>query len=316
MRRRFLNRLALGFSLAALTLAADDSTALAQVTIGQLAPDGTPSQCNFVTDRLQPTVTSGNSYVVPSIGATLAITSWSYNATGTDPGQTITMKVFRKVADPATYQVVGHDGPRPITGGTLNTFSTNVPVRPGDVLGAGLPVSVNTACVFNVPGDSHLFLPDPGGNLPDGGSASFDNFPDWRVNISAVVGPQVPPAPGGGGGATPGGGGTPVAPGQAAPPCGGKQTTIIGTDGPDRFAGTAAADVISALGGNDTVSALGANDVVCGGAGKDTLNGGKGKDTLLGQRGKDRLKGGGGKDLCKGGKGNDSASKCEVEKSI
>ncbi len=108
----------------------------------------------------------------------------------------------------------------------------------------------------------------------------------------------------------------PVAPGQAAPACKGKQTTILGTDGPDRFAGTAAADVISALGGNDTVSALAGNDVVCGGPGKDTLKGGKGKDTLLGQAGKDTLKGGGGKDLCKGGKGNDTASKCEVEKSI
>ena len=119
---------------------------------------------------------------------------------------------------------------------------------------------------------------------------------------------------GAGGGGT--GGPGPVAPGQAAPACKGKQTTILGTDGPDRFAGTAAADVISALGGNDTVTALAGNDVVCGGPGKDTLKGGKGKDTLLGQKGKDTLNGGGGRDLCKGGKGNDTASKCEVEKSI
>jgi Ca2+-binding RTX toxin-like protein len=41
-----------------------------------------------------------------------------------------------------------------------------------------------------------------------------------------------------------------------------------------------------------------------------------GQDTLLGQKGKDKLKGGGGADLCKGGKGKDTASKCEVEKSI
>ena len=80
----------------------------------------------------------------------------------------------------------------------------------------------------------------------------------------------------------------PVAPGQAAPACRGKQTTILGTDGPDQIAGTAAADVISALGGNDTVSALAANDVVCGGPGKDTLKGGPGKDTLKGGAGKDK----------------------------
>jgi hypothetical protein len=309
MRRRFLNRLSLGFSLVVLALAAGASSALADVTIGQLAPAGTPSQSTFSpVDRLQPTVTSGTPYVVPALPSTtgLVIKSWSYNATGGAAGQMMTMKVFRKVGDPATYQAVGHDGPRPIVPG-LNTFPTNVPVSPGDVLGTNQPTSAATASAFSAPGDSHLFEMS-GGDLQDGQATSFQIFPDWRLNISAVVGPQVPPAPGGGG--------TPVAPGQAAPPCGGKQTTIIGTDGPDRFAGTAAADVISALGGNDTVSALGANDVVCGGAGKDTLNGGKGKDSLLGQKGKDRLKGGGGKDLCKGGKGNDSASKCEVEKSI
>jgi Ca2+-binding RTX toxin-like protein len=59
------------------------------------------------------------------------------------------------------------------------------------------------------------------------------------------------------------------------------------------------------------------NDVICGGSGKDTVKGGGGgQDTLLGQKGKDKLKGGGGADLCKGGKGKDTASKCEVEKSI
>lgn len=121
----------------------------------------------------------------------MAITSWSYNATGTDPGQMMTMKVFRKVADPATYQAVGHDGPRPIAPG-LNTFAADVPVQPGDVLGAGLPVSVNTACVFSAPGDSHLFLfnGNQGGNLADGASGAFDLYPDYRVNVSAVVAPS------------------------------------------------------------------------------------------------------------------------------
>lgn len=44
--------------------------------------------------------------------------------------QTLTMKVFRKVADPATYMVVGHDGPRPIAASTVNTFPTSVAVKP------------------------------------------------------------------------------------------------------------------------------------------------------------------------------------------
>jgi Ca2+-binding RTX toxin-like protein len=107
-----------------------------------------------------------------------------------------------------------------------------------------------------------------------------------------------------------------IGPGAAPPTCKGKQPTIVGADGPDRIAGTAAADVIAALGGDDAVTALGANDVVCGGPGKDTLKGGKGNDTLFGQTGKDALQGGGGKDFCQGGKGTDTGSKCEVEKSI
>ena len=45
------------------------------------------------------------------------------------------MKVFRKVADPLTYTVVGHDGPRSLTPSIVNTFETSIPVRAGDVLG-------------------------------------------------------------------------------------------------------------------------------------------------------------------------------------
>jgi RTX calcium-binding nonapeptide repeat (4 copies) len=118
------------------------------------------------------------------------------------------------------------------------------------------------------------------------------------------------PAPGGPGAAPPSG------PGTATSTCKGVAATIVGTDGSDQLPGTAGADVISALGGNDNVTALGANDVVCGDLGKDTLKGGKGQDTLLGQKGKDTLKGGGGKDFCNGGPGNDTATKCEVLKSI
>jgi RTX calcium-binding nonapeptide repeat (4 copies) len=143
-------------------------------------------------------------------------------------------------------------------------------------------------------------------------SADFALSNNPPRNNAAAPTETLCPGTGGPGTGVPG----PVAPGQAAPPCKGKRTTFLGTEGPDQFAGTAAADVISALGGNDTVSALASNDVVCGGAGKDILKGGKGKDTLVGQAGKDTLKGGGAKDRCIGGKGNDSASNCEVEKSI
>jgi hypothetical protein len=38
----------------------------------------------------------------------------------------LTMKVFRKIADPARYMVVGRDGPRDLAPGLLNTFSTSI----------------------------------------------------------------------------------------------------------------------------------------------------------------------------------------------
>jgi Ca2+-binding RTX toxin-like protein len=90
-----------------------------------------------------------------------------------------------------------------------------------------------------------------------------------------------------------------------APPCAGKASTIVGSNGNDTLRGTPAADVISGLGGNDRIKGLAGKDVICGGPGKDRLLGGKGKDKLLGQKGKDTLFGGPGKDKLKGGPGKD-----------
>ncbi len=316
----FVRRFALASLLTVVALTASASRAGAAVTIGQVAPT-TPEglDCGSNADRLQPTVTSGNTYIVPT--GTGVITSWSTNPEAT-AGQMLTMKVFRKVADPATYQVVGHDGPRPLDSGVLSTFPASVTVLSGDVLGLHTPTPGGQACFFSAPGETWL---QKVGNLADGQSDDFTPSggtpANFRLNLSAVVepdcdndgrgdetqdtnasGPACPPPP-------------PAPPGPP-PTCKGKPATIVGTDGVDKLSGTPAADVIAALGGNDKVSGLADNDVICGGPGKDTLKGGADQDTLLGQKGKDKLKGGRGADLCKGGKGKDTASKCEVEKSI
>jgi hypothetical protein len=177
--------------LAALSTAAIASPASASVTLGQLAPGNPPAICTSDDfDDIQPTVTSGNPYVVPGAGT---IISWSHNATSVFPGTTpkLTMKIFRKVADPAVYQVVGHDGPRPLAIGLLNTFPASVPVKPGDVLGlnqAGPPgPQFGTACRFDVPGESFL---SRGGNLADGQAAAFPPDAEARLNISAVFVPS------------------------------------------------------------------------------------------------------------------------------
>jgi hypothetical protein len=165
-------------SLAAVSLTASASPAAASVTLGQLAASP-QTECIGVFDTTQPTVTSGNTYVVPGAGT---ITSWSHNAVA-GPDQTLTMKIFRKVADPARYQIVGHDGPRPLAGGLLNTFPASVPVKPGDVLGVSGTSSVDTACTFAAPGDSVLTI---NASLADGESADFHSASDNRVNVSAV----------------------------------------------------------------------------------------------------------------------------------
>ena len=322
---RFVKRSLLASIFTVAALMASASTAGSAVTIGQVAPTTPAVDCGGNQDQLQPTVNSGNAYIVPAgVGA---ITSWSTEA-DSDAGQMLTMKVFRKIGDPATYEVVGHDGPNPLNSGVLNTFPTSVAVMPGDVLGLHVPSPGFQSCRFSAPGDTYLFK---GGNLADGQSDVFaPGILNFRLNVSAVVEPDCDGdglgdetqdqnlsscAPG----TTPPPAGTPPPgspPGTPPVTCKGLVATIVATNGSDVRTGSQGQDVIAGLGGNDTLSGIAGNDVICGGAGKDTLKGGKGKDTLLGQKGKDALKGGGGKDLCKGGKGNDTASKCEVEKSI
>jgi hypothetical protein len=153
----------------------------ASVTLGQLATNPSGG-CDFPTDFAQPTVISGNTYVVPGTGT---ITSWSHNAP-TGPGQLLTMKVFRKVADPEFFLVVGHDGPRPLDAGLLNTFPASIPVKPGDFLGLHTD-SAGTGCLFFASGDR---IPARQGNLADGQAEAFDlSVPSDRLNVTAVFTP-------------------------------------------------------------------------------------------------------------------------------
>ena len=88
----------------------------------------------------------------------------------------------------------------------------------------------------------------------------------------------------------------------AAPRCGGRAATVVGTAGKDKLKGTKKSDVIVGLGGGDVLKGLGGGDFLCGGAGKDKLAGGKQKD---------RLVGGAGRDSCSGGAAKDRARSCE-----
>jgi hypothetical protein len=179
-------RLVTAAGLAALSLLLGASSSAASVTLGQLAPGSPPpSTCGGATvDNLQPTVGAGASYVVPGTGT---ITSWSHNAAAT-AGQMLTMKVFRKVADPATYAVVGHEGPRAPAPAVLNGFPASIPVKPGDVLGLNTASPGGSACSFFAAGDSYLSRV---GNMVDGESEAFGTpVADRGLNLAAIFVPS------------------------------------------------------------------------------------------------------------------------------
>jgi hypothetical protein len=182
-------RAGLASSLAALSLIAASSPAAASETIGRLAPAPVVSCTGSTTDQLEPTVTMGTGYVVPALppASALVISSWSHNAAPAPASGALTFKIFRKVADPATYRVVSHDGPRDLTPGTLNTFPVNIPVQTGDVIGINSAMPASTACSFFDATENPLIR---AGNLGDNESADFMTGSEKDINVSAVVSPS------------------------------------------------------------------------------------------------------------------------------
>lgn len=171
--------------------------AVAQVTVGQVAPTPNPEAFCEETlpfDEFQTAVSSGASYAVPAPGG--VITSWSTNA-GPGAGQKLELKVFRPIG-PGAYTVVGHDIARALVPSTLNTFPVSIPVQAGDVVGThvfgnvGLETSTPTACLFETGSVLDKFGWKQG-NAATGASFGQENEgSELRLNISATVLP--PPA--------------------------------------------------------------------------------------------------------------------------
>src|SRR5262249_39823745 len=182
MRRFILNRLALGFSVAALALAMSAPSATASLTIGQLAP-GATTACQEGYDWMGQFLPYGayGPYVAPASGT---ITSWSHLA-APGAGQTVKMRIWR-VESVSIYRgpdvrAVAHDGPRKVTGGTLNTFPTRIAVKRGDILGLHTD-SAGVGCLFAAPGGSVYKV---AGDTAEG--ESFQGLPGM------YCGPDCPP---------------------------------------------------------------------------------------------------------------------------
>jgi hypothetical protein len=167
------------------TVAASSSPAAGAAVVGQT---GTPSNtCPSTAEWLVPPGNLGNSYVVPLIppAGALSITSWSHQANA-NAGQRLKLKVFRPVAG-VDYTVVGQDGFRDVTPDALNTFTTNIPVKPGDVVGFTTVIgSGPIGCGLQPSGQTYYFS---NGDYPDGAQATFVVANGQRLNVSAVVEP-------------------------------------------------------------------------------------------------------------------------------
>jgi hypothetical protein len=181
-RRRTGVRAAIGATVAAALFAAA-SPASGAITLGQVG-DPTGSDCGGGFDFLEITVGTGNSYTVPGKGT---ITSWTMFG-ALPAGQQATFKVFRKVAEPSRYQVVGHAGPQTLTvGGTANnTFPADIPVKAGDVLGYHGFTDHGSCGLPGVPG---TFGQQPG-DLADGQSLDFPGVDGSALNLEATFVPD------------------------------------------------------------------------------------------------------------------------------
>jgi hypothetical protein len=168
--------------LALAAVLASAAPAAAEVTIGQLAPEPPMPSCSPPdSDYLQTSVTGGNLYSARAAGT---ITAWSTHSSG--PGATYTFKVFRRTRDPDAFQLVGRASEHTLTAG-LNTFSTDLSVHSGDLIGLHEEGAGPNSCTFPVPGDEVQRSP---GDLDTGQAAQFAPEPDVRLNLAAVLVPS------------------------------------------------------------------------------------------------------------------------------
>jgi hypothetical protein len=163
-----------------LSLTVSASPAAATVTIGQIGTPGS-ANCGDGSNAVQPTVTSGNSYVVKGAGT---ITSWSHIAQ-LGPGQKLKLKVFRPVAG-LTYTVVGQDVSRDLVSGAFHTFPVSIAVKAGDVLGL-TSLAGGPGCALDIAGETIYF--NMIGDMPNGASGAFSPDLDFRLNAAAVIVP-------------------------------------------------------------------------------------------------------------------------------
>lgn len=180
-----MRKLLIALPLTALALAVTASPSAATVNLGQTGSAG-GGNCGSPTEILQPTVTSGQSYVAPAAGR---ITSWSTQAGPAPASGPVRLKVYRPVAGSTTsFTVVARDVERALVVNTLNTFNLapGFTVRQGDIIGLGSSTGQYT-CTFGAPGETRFTSFT---DTAEGGTITATVQPlGVRANVSAVLDP-------------------------------------------------------------------------------------------------------------------------------
>ena len=162
------------------TFFAFGATANARTDVGQIVdPNG--SACNQNLTWLQ-TVSPNNRYVIPENGV---ITQWTFLGGNVIPTQ-MKLKVARS-AGGNSYLITGESAPEAPVASTLNTFSTQIAVQAGDIIGFHFLGPNFTRCALpGSPGHQDSFAP---GDLAPGSTAVFSNEAG-QLDIAAVLEPD------------------------------------------------------------------------------------------------------------------------------
>jgi hypothetical protein len=151
----------------------------APTTVGSL---GTAAQMPNVacTSALQrQTAPSSPSYVVPHDGT---LTSWSVR--GATQAAAVQLQVYRP-AGPNQWLLVAETSARQVPASVVSTFTANIGVKAGDILGRTGLGCVYTSAVSGDNVQTFGYHPEVGTvATPDGPGASA-----WRLNVSARVEP-------------------------------------------------------------------------------------------------------------------------------
>jgi hypothetical protein len=184
--------------LVAAALAAASGSALAQITLGQVGALTVAeySQCASNLMVVQTATGSPYSYTVPQNGT---ITSWSFAAPTAAtfvPDNTEALVILRPTGG-TNYTIVDITPSQTVPGGQVGSFSANIAVKTGDLIGLWIaPSQSNSFCLFtgvagDTAADDHVLTPTAGNSV----SLGFVLSTPYLLNMSATFTTQQASAP-------------------------------------------------------------------------------------------------------------------------